>query len=80
MQLVDESVDLVDEENRLHLLLEGLADNGFCLWHGSLNRTGEDETTVNSTHGASHVTAKVNVTWRVNEVDEEVRTLNGVNH
>ena len=80
LQLVDEAVHLVDEQHRLHLLLQSLANHRFGLWHWPFNRTSKNETTVNSTHGTCDVATKVNVTWRVDEVDEVVRAFHGVDH
>ena len=80
LQLVDESVDFVDEKNRLHLLLECLANNRLSLRHRSFDSTSENETTVDGTHSTSNVAAEVNVTWCVDEVDEVVCVVNSVNH
>ena len=57
-----------------------MANHGFGLRHGALNRTGEDETTVDSTHGTGDVATEVNVAWGIDEVDEVVRAFHGVDH
>ena len=80
LKFVDESVDLVDEENRLHLLLECLTDNSLSLRHWAFNSTSKNETTVNSTHSTSNVATKVDVTRCVDEIDEVICSFNGVNH
>ena len=80
LQLVNQSIDLVNEKNRLDLLLECLTDNSLSLRHWSFNSTSENETTVNSTHSTSNVATKVNVTWCVDEVDQVVYFINSVYH
>ena len=80
LQFVDEAVDLVDEENRLHFFFQRLTNHGFGLRHGAFNGTGQNETTVNGSHGTGDVATKVNVSRSVDEVDEVIRSFNGVDH
>ena len=80
LKFVDETVDLVDEQHRLDLLLEGLAHHGLGLRHGAFDRTGEDETAVNRTHGTGHVATEVDVAGGVDEVDQEIVAFVGVHH
>ena len=80
LQFVDEAVHFVDEENGLHLLLQCLADNRFGLRHGPFNGTGQDETSVNSTHGTSNVPTEVDVTGCVDQIDQVICPFHGVNH
>ena len=80
LQFIDESIDFVDEENRLYFLLQCLANNSFSLGHWAFNSTSQNETSVNSTHGTSYVSTEVNVTWCVDEVDEEICSINSVYH
>ena len=80
MEFVDEAVDLVDEQNGLHLLLERLANNRFGLRHGAFNGACKNKTSVDGAHCTGYVATEVDVTGRIDEVDEEVRALNGVHH
>ena len=80
LKFVDETIHLVDEQNRLDLLFEGLANHCFCLGHGSFNRTSKNEAAVNSTHGTCDVATKVDVAWRIDEVDQVVCSLDSVDH
>ena len=80
LQFVNQTVDLVNEKNRLHLFFERLTNNRLRLGHWSFNCTSENKTSIDCTHGTSNVSTEVNVTGCINEVDEVVRSFNSVNH
>ena len=50
LEMQNETVDLVDDENGLHALLEGLLEDGQCLGANPLDHIDNDETTVAQTH------------------------------
>ena len=50
LEMQDEAVDLVDDENGLHALLEGLLEDGQCLGADALDHIDNDETAVAQTH------------------------------
>ena len=69
LQLVDESIDLVDEENRLDFLLQSLSNNSLGLWHRPLYGTSQNYTPIDSSHGACDIASEVDMTRGVDEVD-----------
>ena len=80
LELVDEPVDLVDEQDRSHLLLQGLPDDGLGLGHGALDGARQDDAPVHGPHGSGDVPAEVDVAGRVDEVDEVVVPGDVVDH
>lgn len=76
----NEAVDLVDNEDGLHSLLEGLFQNGERLRAHALDHIHHHETAVAESHlfvtdteqrnGSRHVGAEIDVAGRVHEVDE----------
>ena len=80
LQLIDETVNLVDEKNWLYLLFQCLTNDGFSLRHWAFDCTCKDETSVNSTHSTCYVATEVNVTGCVDEINQVVGTINAVNH
>src|SRR3990172_9715208 len=67
-----ESVNLIDEKDRLDAFAEGLHKNGFGLRHGSLNRVYNHQSAVDCSEASGYCSAEVYVTWRVDEVNQVV--------
>ena len=65
LELVDEAVDLVDEDDGLDVLLDGLPDDGLGLGHDALHGADHDHGAVQGAHGAGHVAAEVYVSGGV---------------
>ena len=80
LQFIDQSIDLVDEKNRTHLLLQSLTNNCLGLRHCTFHRTSEDDTTVNCAHRSCDVTTEIDVTGSINEIDEIIFAADIVNH
>lgn len=80
LEMENEAVDLVDDEDGLHSLLEGLFQNGERLRAHALDHIHHNETAVAESHlfvteseqrnGSRHVGAEIDVAGRVHEVDE----------
>lgn len=75
LELKKSTVDLVDDDNRLDTLTKSLAQDGLGLDADTLNGVDDDESTVSDTEGSSDLGGEVNVTGRVNQVDQEVVLL-----
>src|SRR5438552_9429397 len=80
LQLVHEAVDLVDEQDRADAFLEGLADDRLRLRHDALHRVIEDDHAIDRAHRPGDVASEVNVTGRVDQIDEELVALEVVDH
>ena len=61
-------------------LLEGLPEHGLGLGHGALDCVDEHDCTVNRTHGTGDVATEVNVTGRIDHVDQVILTLILMHH
>ena len=80
LELVHEPVDLVDEEDGLHPLLQRLTDHGLGLGHDALHRVIQDDHAVDRPHRARDVPAEVHVTRGVDEVNQVLLPINLVDH
>ena len=80
LELVYQAVHLVDEDDRLDVLLDGLPDHGLGLGHDALHGAYHDHGAVQGAHGTGHVTAEVHVAGGVDEVDEVLVALELVHH
>jgi len=72
LQLEERAVDLVDDDDGLDALAEGLAKDGLGLDADTVDRVDDDEGTVGDTEGGRDLGREVDVTRRVDQVDEEV--------
>src|SRR6266540_776958 len=80
LQLVDEAVDLVDEQDGPHPLLERLADDGLGLGHDPFDGVIEYDHTVDGAHRTGNVPAEVDVARRVDQVDQILTAFEVVDH
>ena len=65
------AVNLVYDDNRLDVLLEGLAQNVGGLWHGAVDGVNQQQAAVGHIHDAFHLAAEVGVARRVDNVDPD---------
>lgn len=75
LELEKSTVDLVDDDDWLDALTKSLAKYGLGLHAHTLDGVDDDECTISDTQGSSHLGGKVNVTWGVDQVDQEVVLL-----
>mmetsp|Transcript_109648 Transcript_109648/g.236083 ORF Transcript_109648/g.236083 Transcript_109648/m.236083 type:complete len:535 (+) Transcript_109648:1073-2677(+) len=70
LELEKGSVDLVHHEAGLHALSHGLTEHGTSLHGNTLNGVNDDKGTISHTEGSSHFRGEINVTRRVDQVDQ----------
>ena len=72
LELEKSTVDLVDDDNGLDTLTESLAEHSLGLDADTFYGVDDDKGTVSDTEGSSDLRREVNVTGRVDQVDQEV--------
>lgn len=72
LELEKSTVDLVDDDDGLDTLTERLAEDGLGLDADTLDGVDDDESTIGDTESSSDLRREVNVTGRVDQVDQEV--------
>lgn len=75
LKLEKSTVDLVDDDNGLDALTESLAEHSLGLDAHTFDGVNDDESTVGNTESGSDLGREVNVTRRVDQVDQEVVLL-----
>lgn len=75
LELEKSTVDLVDDDDGLDTLTKGLTQDSLGLDADTLDGVDDDESTISDTEGSSDLRREVNVTGRVNQVDQEVVLL-----
>lgn len=75
LELEKSAVDLVDDDNGLDTLTKSLAQDSLGLDADTLNGVDDDESTIGDTESGSDLGREVNVTGRVDQVDQEVVLL-----
>jgi hypothetical protein len=75
LKLKKRTVDLVDDDNRLNTLTEGLTKDSLGLHTDTFDRVNDNKGTVGDTESGSNLGREVNVTRRVNQVDQELVLL-----
>lgn len=75
LQFEQRTVDLVDDNDRLDALTESLTEHSLSLHAHAFNGVNDDESAVGDTQGGSDLGGKVNVTGRVDQVDQELVLL-----
>ena len=75
LQLQQSSVDLVNNDNRLNSLLQSLSQDSLGLDTDTLNTVDDNQSTVSNTQSSGDLRREVNVTWGVNQVNQEIVTL-----
>jgi hypothetical protein len=74
LELEEGTVDLVDDDDRLDALTERLTEDGLGLDADTVDGVDDDEGTVSDTEGGRDLGREVDVTRRVDQVDQEVTT------
>lgn len=75
LQLEQSTVDLVDDDDGLDPLTQGLAQHGLGLDTDTLDTVDDDEGTVGDTESGRDLGGEVDVTGRVDQVDQELVTV-----
>ena len=66
------SIDLVDDDNRLDTLTKSLSKHGLGLDTDTLDGVHDDEGTIGGSESCSDFGREIDVTWRVDQVDQEL--------
>ncbi len=69
LQFRDQPVDLVNKQRRFDTLPKRLPQNSLGLWHRAFDGIDDDQRAVDGPHRPCHVTTKVDVAWRVDQID-----------
>ena len=72
LKLEESTVDLVDDDNRLDALTESLTQDSLGLDADTLDGVDDDQGTISDTESSSDFGREINVTGRVDQVDQEV--------
>lgn len=72
LELEEGTVDLVDDDDRLDALTERLTEDGLGLDADTVDGVDDDEGTVSDTEGGRDLGREIDVTRRVDKVDQEV--------
>ena len=75
LQLEKGAVDLVDDHHGLDTLTKSLAQHGLGLHAHTFDGVDDDERTVGDTESSSDLGREINVTGRVDQVDEEIAAV-----
>lgn len=72
LELEKSAIDLVDDDNGLDALTESLAEHSLGLDAHTLDGVDDDESTIGDTESGSDFGREINVTGRVDQVDQEI--------
>lgn len=72
LELEKSTIDLVDDNNWLDALTKSLAKDGLGLDADTLNGVDDDESSVGNTESSGNLRREINVTWRIDQVDQEI--------
>jgi hypothetical protein len=75
LKLEKRTVDLVDDDNRLDTLTKSLAEHSLGLHAHTLNGVDNDKRTVGDTESGGDLRGEINVTRRVDQVNQELVLL-----
>lgn len=75
LKLEKSTVDLVDDKDGLDTLSQGLTQDSLGLHTDTRDTVDDDKGTISDTEGSSDLRREVNVTGRVDQVDQELRTV-----
>jgi hypothetical protein len=76
LQFEESAIDLVDDDNGLDTLTESLSEHSLGLHAHAFDGVDDDEGAVSDTEGSGDFGGEINVTGRVNQVDQELVLLN----
>ena len=72
--LEQRAVDLVDDDDGLDTFGQRLSEHGLGLDADAFNAVNDDESTIGDTESGSDFRREINVSWGVNQVDQELVT------
>lgn len=75
LELEKSTINLVDDDNRLDTLTKSLTEDGLGLDADTLNGVDDDESTISDTESSGNLRGEINVTGRIDQVDQEITTL-----
>ena len=75
LELKKGAVDLVDNTDRFNPLTKGLSKHGLGLDTHTFDTVDYNESTVGNTESSSNFGREINVTGRINQVDQEIVSL-----
>jgi hypothetical protein len=75
LELEKSTVDLVDDDDWLDTLTKSLSKDGLGLDTDTLNGVDDNESTIGDTESSGNLRREINVTWGIDQVDQEVGTL-----
>ena len=78
LELEQSTIHLVHEDDWTNALGDGLTKHGLGLHADTGDAIDDDEGTVSHTEGSSHLRGEVDVSWGVNQVDEESLSIDGL--
>ena len=70
LQLKESAIDLVDHENRLDTLTDGLTEDGFGLHADTVDGIDNHQSTIGHTKSGRNFGREINVTGRIDKVDK----------
>jgi len=72
LEFEESSVDLVDDQNGLDTLSERLSEHSLGLDTDTFDTVDNDKGTVGNTEGSSDFGREIDVSWRIDQVDQEL--------
>ena len=72
LELEKSTIDLVDDDNGLDALTESLTKDSLGLDAHTLDGVDDDESTIGNTESSSDFRGEINVTGRIDQVDQEI--------
>jgi hypothetical protein len=72
------TVDLVDDEDGFDTLSQSLAEHSLGLDANTGDAVDDDESTIGDTESSSNFRGEINVTGGINQVDQELRAVDGL--
>jgi hypothetical protein len=74
LELEQSTIDLVDNDDGLDTLGQGLTENGLGLDTDTLDTVNDDKGTIGDTESGSDLGREINVTRGIDQVDQELVT------
>jgi hypothetical protein len=78
LEFEQRAVDLVDDKDGLDTLSQGLAEHSLGLDANTRDTVNDDKGTVSDTEGSSDFRREINVTGRIDQVNQELVTVDGL--
>jgi hypothetical protein len=75
LELEKSTINLVDDNNWLNALTKSLAEHSLGLDAHTLNGVDDDESTISDTESSGDLRREINVTRRIDQVDQEICAL-----